>query len=86
MRDTLKLEQIKIENSYNFSLNFQWKLYKNLSIKIDNFKWILRILWITIDNRLEKLSNFKEIEQKIFKTIVKTFKKQTKNTTLALTF
>jgi len=86
MKNTIKIEELKLENTYNFSLNFKWKIYKNLSVEIDNFKWNIRILWINFDKKLEKLVNFIEIEKKIFKTILKSFKKQTKNTTLSLNF
>lgn len=84
MRDTIKLEKTKLETTHKFSINYHWKRYDNLSIEINNYRNKINLLWVQIDHRLEKLSNFKKIEQKIFKNIAKSFKKQMRNSILTL--
>lgn len=84
MTEVAKIENVMIENFYRFSLKYKGKTYKNLSIEINNYKGEPKILWVNFDKNLERNEDFAEIEKKIFSSIRKRLKKQTKETNLSL--
>lgn len=85
MTEVLKVENIKVENFYRFTLKYKWKIYKNLSIEVNNYKKDLKILWVNFDNNLLKNEDFRDIEKKLFWTLRKKLKKQIRENNLSLT-
>lgn len=86
MTENVQLADIKLENTYYFSIKHNWKIYENLSIQIDNFKWNLRTIRIWFDEKLKKLTDYKKIESTIFTRLIKSYKKQIRHNNLSFNF